>query len=172
MLSIIIALIVVLADQISKYFVVGCLKPAHQIKLIDGVLNFTYVENTGAAFGSFSENRAVFMCFSVLIIVALCIVVFKFHGKSRLFDVCIGLILGGGVGNMIDRVRLGYVVDFIDFCAFDFWKYVFNIADSVVVVGCVLAVIFILFDKNVQDETIGKKNTQSPNSEEENAHDE
>lgn len=148
MLSLFIVIITVLADQISKYFVVDLLKPIHQTQLIEGVLNFTYVENTGAAFGSFSENRAVFMCFSVLIIAVLSFAVYKFHGKNKLFDVCLGLILGGGVGNMIDRVRLGYVVDFIDFCAFDFWKYVFNIADSAVVVGCILAIVFVLLDKN------------------------
>ena len=150
MLSAIIAIIVVLLDQISKHFVCTNLKPVGSIPVIEGVLNFTYVENTGAAFGMLSDNRIVFMVFSVLIIVVLGYIVAMYHGQSKLFDVCLGLIVGGGVGNMVDRFYLGYVIDFIDFCAFDFWVWVFNIADSAVVVGCILAIIFVLFDKKAQ----------------------
>lgn len=155
MLSALIAIAVILLDQISKHFVCTNLKPIGSIPIIDGILNFTYVENTGAAFGILSDNRAVFMIVSVLVIVVLSIVVVKFQGQSKLFDVCLGLIVGGGVGNMVDRAFLGYVIDFIDFCAFDFWKWVFNIADSAVVVGCILAIIFVIFDKKAA--TIGQK---------------
>lgn len=147
MLSALIAIAVVLLDQISKHFVCLHLKPIGSVPIIDGILNFTYVENRGAAFGILSDNRAVFMIFSVLIIVVLSFATVKFQGQSKLFDVCMGLIVGGGVGNMVDRAFLGYVIDFVDFCAFDFWKWVFNIADSAVVVGCILAIIFVIFDK-------------------------
>jgi len=155
MLSAVIAIAVILLDQISKHFVCTNLKPVGSIPIIDGVLNFTYVENTGAAFGILSDNRAVFMIISVLVIIVLSIVVVKFQGQSKLFDVCLGLIVGGGVGNMVDRAFLGYVIDFIDFCAFDFWKWVFNVADSAVVVGCILAIIFVAFDKKAA--AIGQK---------------
>ncbi len=154
MLSAVIAIAVILLDQISKHFVCTNLKPVGSIPIIDGVLNFTYVENTGAAFGILSDNRAVFMIVSVLVIIVLSIVVVKFQGQSKLFDICLGLIVGGGVGNMVDRTFLGYVIDFIDFCAFDFWKWVFNVADSAVVVGCILAIIFVAFDKKAA--TIGQ----------------
>lgn len=147
MLSTIIAIIVVLLDQISKHFVCTNLKHVGSVAVIDGVLNFTYVENTGAAFGMLSDNRAVFMVISVIIIAVLGYIVAIYHGQSKLFDVCLGLIVGGGVGNMVDRVFLGYVIDFIDFCAFDFWVWVFNIADCAVVVGCILAIVFVAFDK-------------------------
>ena len=149
MLSTLIAIAVVLLDQISKHFVCTDLKPVGSIPVIDGILNFTYVENRGAAFGILSDNRAVFMVLSVIIIVFLGFVVDKYRGQSILFDICLGLIIGGGVGNMVDRAYLGYVVDFIDFCAFDFWKYVFNIADCGVVVGCVLFIAVLIFDKNL-----------------------
>ena len=155
MLSAVIAIAVILLDQISKHFVCTNLKPTGSIPVIDGILNFTYVENTGAAFGILSDNRAVFMIVSVLVIVVLSIVIVKYQGQSKLFDVCLGLIVGGGVGNMVDRAFLGYVIDFIDFCAFDFWKWVFNVADSAVVVGCILAVIFVIFDKKAS--AIGQK---------------
>ena len=159
MLSAIIAFVVVLLDQISKHFVCLNLKPVGSIELIKGILNFTYVENTGAAFGLLSDNRVVFMVFSVIIIAVLSYIVAIYHGQSKLFDVCLGLIVGGGIGNMVDRAFLGYVVDFIDFCAFDFWKWVFNIADSAVVVGCILAIIFVIFDKKAA--TIGQKAEES-----------
>lgn len=147
MLSIIILVAVILLDQLSKYFVVQYLKPVGSVTVIENILDLTYVENTGAAFGSFSENRVVFMTASVVIIAVLGFVMFKFRGQNKLFDVCLALIVGGGIGNMIDRIRLGYVVDFIDFCAFDFWKYIFNVADSAVVVGCILAIAYVLFDR-------------------------
>ena len=159
MLSAIIAIAVVLLDQISKHFVCLHLKDAASVPVIEGVLNLTYVENTGAAFGILSDNRAVFMVSSIIIIAVLGYVVAVFHGQSKLFDVCLGLIVGGGIGNMVDRAFLGYVVDFIDFCAFDFWVWVFNIADCAVVVGCILAIIFVVFDKKAA--TIGQKNNAS-----------
>ncbi len=163
MLSAVIAIAVILLDQISKRFVCTNLKPVGSIPIIEGVLNFTYVENTGAAFGMLSDNRAVFMVISVLVIIVLSIVIVKFQGQSKLFDVCLGLIVGGGVGNMVDRAFLGYVVDFIDFCAFDFWKWVFNVADSAVVVGCILAIIFVAFDKKaaVIGQTTEVKNAEN-----------
>ena len=132
MLSAIIAIAVVLLDQISKHYVCLYLKPVGNVVLIDGILDLTYVENTGAAFGILSDNRVVFMVASVIIIALLGYIVAEFHGQSKLFDVCLGLIVGGGIGNMVDRAFLGYVIDFIDFCAFDFWVWVFNIADSAV----------------------------------------
>lgn len=150
MLSVIIAVAVVLLDQLSKILVVNNLKPIGSFPVIKDVLNLTYVENKGAAFGILSENRFVFMIASILIIALLGFVVYKYHGQSKLFDICLGLILGGGVGNMIDRVIYGYVIDFVDFCAFDFWKYVFNVADSAVVVGCILAIVFLAFDKKTK----------------------
>ena len=166
MLPALIAIAVVLLDQISKHFVCIYLKPVGSITLIDGILNFTYVENTGAAFGILSDNRAVFMVMSVLIIVVLSYITVKFQGQSKLFDVCLGLIVGGGIGNMVDRALIGYVIDFIDFCAFDFWKWVFNIADSAVVVGCILAIIFVVFDKKAAAMGQNTEKTNVENSDE------
>lgn len=160
MLSVIIAIAVVLLDQISKHFASLNLKPVGNVSVIDGLLDFTYVENTGAAFGILSDNRVVFMVFSVMIIALLGYIVALYHGQSKLFDVCLGLIVGGGVGNMVDRAFLGYVIDFIDFCAFDFWVWVFNIADCAVVVGCILAIIFVLFDKKAA-EMVDKKSSDT-----------
>lgn len=166
MISVIIAAVVVLIDQLSKLLVINNLMPIGNVPLIKGVLEFTYVENDGAAFGMLSDNRYVFMIASVLIIALLGFVIYNYHGQSKLFDVCLGLILGGGVGNMIDRIRFGYVVDFIDFCAFDFWTWVFNIADSAVVVGCILAIVFVMFDKKAASIINEKSETDVENIDE------
>lgn len=171
MLSVIIAAAVILVDQLSKVLVLKYLAPVGNIPLIKGVLEFTYVKNGGAAFGILSENRYVFMVASVLIIALLGFIVYKFHGQSKLFDVCLGLILGGGIGNMIDRIRLEYVVDFIDFCAFDFWTWVFNVADSAVVVGCFLAIICLIMEQKTGKKLFEENkanNTQTENNGEDN----
>lgn len=139
------AIIVVILDRISKYLVVEHLKDIKSIPVIENVLNFTYVENRGMAFGALQNARWVFMIVTSLIIVAIVVLFIKHGGKSKLFDVSLGLILGGGIGNMIDRVFLGYVIDFIDFCAFDFWTWVFNVADSAVTVGSIIFAVYLVF---------------------------
>ena len=91
------------------------------------------------------------MVASVLIIALLGFIVYKFHGQSKLFDVCLGLILGGGIGNMIDRIARGFVVDFVDVKCIPHWKYIFNVADIFVCVGCGLFILYILlFETKVQ----------------------
>lgn len=139
-----IALGVIALDQISKILVLEFLYEG-QIQLIPDVLHFTYVENTGMAFGLLSDHRWVFMLLSVIGIAAVAVYMY-FFVKSRLGRVSLSLIVGGGIGNMIDRVRLGFVVDFIDFCAFDFWMWVFNIADAAVCVGAALFVLDLIRD--------------------------
>lgn len=128
---------VIAADQASKLIVLAKLYES-QYQLIPDILHFTYVENRGMAFGLLADHRWVFMLFSVLGIALVCAYLFLFV-KTRLGRVSLSLIIGGGIGNMIDRVRLGFVVDFIDFCAFPkLWTWVFNIADAAVCIGAAL----------------------------------
>ena len=130
---------VILLDQISKILIVHNLYEG-QVDLIPHFFRFTYVENRGMAFGMLSEHRWVFIVLSVVGIAAVAAYLW-FFVKSRLGRVALSMIVGGGVGNMIDRVRLGFVVDFIDFYALDFWVWVFNIADAAVCVGAGLFVL-------------------------------
>lgn len=139
------AIIVIILDRFSKFLAVEHLKEVKSIPVIENVLNFTYVENRGMAFGALQNARWVFMIATSLIIVAIVVIFIKYGGKSKLFDISLGLILGGGIGNMIDRIFLGYVIDFIDFCAFDFWTWVFNVADSAVTVGSIMFALYIIF---------------------------
>lgn len=135
----------VVVDQVSKILVVKYLKDIVSVELIPGIFRFTYVENRGAAFGMLSDNRWVFMIISTLAIGALIVYLWKFRPDSRLACLALSMIAGGGIGNMIDRVALGYVVDFIDFCAFpSVWMWVFNIADSFVCVGAGLLILWLI----------------------------
>lgn len=135
---------VIALDQVSKILVLNLLYEK-QIEIIPGVLNFTYVENRGMAFGLLSDHRWVFMVLSVLGIGLVGYYLFRYV-KSTLGRVSLALIVGGGIGNMIDRVYLGFVVDFIDFCLFDFWVWVFNIADAAVCVGAALFVLELILE--------------------------
>ena len=135
---------VVALDQVSKLLVLRFLYE-DQITLIPGVLDFTYVENRGMAFGLLADHRWVFMVFSTVGIALLTLYLFRFV-KSRLGRVALALVIGGGIGNMIDRIAYGFVVDFIDFCAFDFWKWVFNIADAAVCIGAGLFILQLILD--------------------------
>jgi signal peptidase II len=131
---------VIIIDQATKWLCVAFLKEAESVPLIRGFLHLTYVENRGAAFGSFSEHRWVFMIFSVVAIVAVTTYLLRFSENNRLLRCSLALIISGGVGNMFDRVGLGYVVDFIDFHAI--WQYIFNIADCFVCIGAGLMVLY------------------------------
>ena len=127
---------VIALDQISKALVLKLLYEGHVV-LIPGVLDFTYVENRGMAFGLLADHRWVFMVLSVLGIALVGFYLYRFV-TSTLGRVSLALVIGGGIGNMIDRISLGFVVDFIDFCLFDFWVWVFNVADAAVCVGAAL----------------------------------
>ncbi len=141
----IVAVLAVALDQVSKYLAVAYLKDIVTFPVIENVLHFTYVENRGAAFGMLSGHRWVFMVASVVGIIALIVWLAVSKIKSRWMQCAIALVIGGGIGNMIDRVRLEYVIDFIDCRFIDF--YVFNIADSCVCVGCAMVILAVIIDE-------------------------
>ncbi len=138
-------------DQVSKILVVEFLDRDTPFVIIEGVFRFKYSENRGAAFGSFEEQRWVFMVASIIGIAGLCIYLFVFKPKSKLACTAISMVIGGGIGNMIDRIfRTGeiykgenVVVDFLDFYAFpDIWNAIFNVADSFVCIGAGLLILW------------------------------
>ena len=147
--SLVIAEVVLVLDQLTKIWVVSGMEISQSIPVIRNVLHMTYVQNRGMAFGLFENNRMLFMIPTVILIGAVILAIVKLGRKNKLLDTSLGLILGGGVGNMIDRVARGFVVDFVDFCTFDFWQWVFNVADAAVVVGTVLFMIAMITDKNL-----------------------
>ncbi|MBP3579633.1 MAG: signal peptidase II [Clostridia bacterium] len=149
MLACFLAAMVIIIDQLTKMCVLSSMELSQSIQVIKDVLHITYVQNKGMAFGLFANNRMLFMIPTVILIAVIIFTIVKFGRKNKLLDMAMGLVLGGGIGNMIDRIARGYVVDFVDFCAFDFWQWVFNVADAAVVVGAFMFVLAMLTDKKL-----------------------
>ncbi len=153
--------VTVLIDQITKYLAVKYLTAVDTVPLIKDVLHLTYVENTGAAFGMMKDKRWVFMTVSVVAIAVLIGVIIAYGRELVFASVSLAMVLGGGIGNMIDRTLLGYVVDFIDFRLINFA--VFNGADSFVCVGAFFLIIY-LFKDLISEYKAEKEKKQAENS--------
>ena len=139
-------------DQLTKWMAVIWLEGGPSVTFLKGVLDFTFVENKGAAMGMLAGHRWVFMVVSSVAIVGLSVYLFRHRKDSLWVQVPLAMIIGGGIGNMIDRVALGYVIDFLDFSNIGF-PWVFNVADSFVTVGSFLLIFLLavpLFKKKKQ----------------------
>ncbi len=131
-----------LLDQISKYLILSSFSEGMSVPIIRDIFHLTFVKNTGAAFGIFQERNLLFIILSIIIIAAILISAIRARKEEKLFLAALGLLLGGAVGNLTDRIFLGYVVDFLDF---RIWP-VFNIADSAITIS-IIVLIFILWKK-------------------------
>ena len=140
-------IVTVFLDQLTKYLTVLHLKPIDTLPIIEDVLHLTYVENTGAAFGMMKDARWVFMVTSTAAIIGILgYMIHRVYIKKEKMPwmeaLSLSLIVGGGIGNMIDRTMLGYVVDMID-CRFINFA-VFNVADSFVCIGAGLMILYLM----------------------------
>lgn len=138
------AVLITVADQLTKYFTVENIPLFGRVEVLDGLFHLTYVQNTGAAFSSFEGMLWLFALIFGLFTAA---IVWEFWKKSMGFTPferwCIVAIWAGGLGNMIDRLRLGYVVDMI---CLDFIRFpVFNVADIFITCGCFVLLIHLVF---------------------------
>lgn len=133
-------------DQLTKWLIYFNLPINDEIVVIDGLFEITHIRNPGMAFGLLPDQRWIFITASIIGISAICVYVFKFSKDSRLVKIGFALVVGGGLGNMVDRIALGEVIDMIHVTVFnDFFPWVFNIADSCVCVGSGIAIVgFIL----------------------------
>lgn len=131
--------VILTLDLVTKFLLTN-----KTIILIDGVLSFKYSENTGAAFSIFENQVLMLIIFTIVFLIALIAFArFMKHKKHWLFNVSYGLVLGGAIGNLIDRIAFGYVRDFV---SLDFMNFaIFNLADSALCVGVVLLCIYLLF---------------------------
>jgi len=139
-----IGLLILVADQLSKAWVRVSL-PEGQSLFEVGFFQITHVQNTGAAFGLFRGQALILTIFAIISITVILVYVFVSYRRfpwldSMLSKLALGLVFGGIVGNLIDRLRLGHVTDFIDF---GFWP-AFNIADSAVTVGVIIFAYYLL----------------------------
>lgn len=143
MIYIIIGALVLIGDILTKLWASGTLADIGMIPIIRGVFNLTYVENSGVAFGMMRDKRIIFVTLSVVILVILGIYFYRAKNKNIWLRLGTVLIFSGSIGNMIERVSKGYVVDFLDFCLINFP--VFNIADIAVCIGAAALVVHFLF---------------------------
>ena len=134
---------IVALDQFTKYLTVANIALGQDVPFIPGFLGFTYLQNTGAAFSSFEGQQWLFAVIFILFTIG---IIYEFKKNTMKFTNferwCIVAIYGGGLGNMIDRVRLGYVVDMIETKFMEFP--VFNVADCFICCGCVLLLVHLL----------------------------
>lgn len=144
------ALVVVILDQFTKALILGSVDVSHPdmiqpgrvfAEIIPGVLSFTMVRNTGVSFGLFGGGEARWFLTVFSILVAGALAWWAMKAQRRLLVTAIGLVIGGAIGNVIDRIRFGYVVDFIDFSATGLFPWVFNLADSAITVGVALLIL-------------------------------
>ncbi|MCP4229953.1 MAG: signal peptidase II [bacterium] len=126
--------VLLLADQLSKLYIVMNIPLGVRREVIAGLLNFTHSRNPGGAFSIFADHPNLFLIVSSIAIIILIIVYFKM-ARSTSTGLFSAVILSGAIGNMIDRFRLGQVVDFIDFYVGSWHWYIFNVADAAITVG-------------------------------------
>lgn len=143
---------VIVCDQVSKRVIVAT-KPAGVV-VIPYILNFTYITNDGAAWGMLDDHRWVFMVMSVIGIAAFSLYLFGKKRGNRWIDLGLAFVIGGGIGNMIDRVFLGEVVDFLEAAFMNFP--IFNVADSFVCVGAAILLVALVADI-IREEKRGKE---------------
>lgn len=142
----------ILLDQFTKLLAVVYLKGNAPISLIPGVLELRYLENRGAAFGMMQGAKIFFLIITPIILAAVIYALVKMpsDGKYRVLHILLDCVAVGAVGNMIDRIRLDYVVDFIYISLIDFP--IFNVADMFVSISCVVGAVLILFSNKYKDE--------------------
>lgn len=155
----ILGVILIAADQLIKLWIVENLMPVNVMDFIRfgdfEVLGLRYCENTGAAFSSFSGARWFLVALVSVMLVVLLVFTIRYKHKRPLFLISSAMIISGGIGNLIDRIRLGYVIDYLDVKLFNFA--VFNFADICVVVGAILLLIFLFF---IEPKVIAEENSE------------
>ncbi|OQY00718.1 MAG: signal peptidase II [Desulfobacteraceae bacterium 4572_130] len=143
---------IIIFDQTTKFFISKLVPLYKIIPVIDGFFNITYIMNKGGAFGIFAnqslEIRKFFFIFLSSIIAFIILWLYKkTAGKNLLFSLSLAAIFGGAVGNLIDRFRLGKVIDFLDFYIGNYHWPAFNIADSAITIGMVVFIYHVVFNK-------------------------
>lgn len=150
MIYFIIAALIVMLDQVAKYFITLHIAPGAYVPLIPGVIHLTYVENTGAAFSFMSDMRWVLVAVSAVVIILIIIGMMKYKDKiDPIGKIALAVILGGAVSHLFDRAVLGYVVDYLEF---DFVRFaVMDIADWFITIGGIVFCLYYLLHSSEKD---------------------
>ena len=149
--DVLLLLVLIFLDQLTKHFAVVYLKDQLPVTIIDGVFELNYLENRGAAFGMLQNQKFFFIFIAVVILAVIVYVLIKTPNQHKYVKLHIALvcIAGGAIGNMVDRLKLDYVVDFLYFSLINFP--IFNVADIYVTVTMILLLILILFFYKEED---------------------
>lgn len=148
MIYFLITIVAIIIDQITKHMATLHLKGNEPKVIIDGFFKLFYLENAGAAFGMFHGKQGFFFAITVVVVVGITYEMIKLKNTNPFLSVVLALILGGTIGNFIDRLRHSYVVDFLSFTFFGKDFAVFNVADICITVGAILLLIYIIFLDN------------------------
>ena len=140
-------------DQLFKYLIVSHFELNQTQVLIPNILNLTYIRNEGVAFGMFSGMPWVFIALTSVMLAAIIIYMFVKRPKSKFFYFTIALIIGGGIGNLIDRIAYGYVVDYL---SLSFFHPVCNFADYCITLGVIMLAVYLLFFADKKDKKVRK----------------
>ncbi len=137
------ALAIIVLDQLSKAWILDglSLREVGQVLVAPPLLKFSYVENSGVSFGLLGGGAARWFLSAFSVIVSGALAWWALRTDRRLLSTAIGLVIGGALGNAIDRIRFGYVVDFIDLSGTHVFPWVFNIADSAITIGVILLIL-------------------------------
>lgn len=144
----IIAAIIVIIDQITKFLTVQNIPLGESMEVIPGIFSLTYIQNTGAAWSILEGQMAFFYIVTIIVVIMLVYFLHKEAKGEPLFAIAISFILGGALGNFIDRLHLQYVIDMfqLDFISFP----IFNIADSALTIGVIVMLIYVIKDEFIQ----------------------
>ena len=149
-------IVTVVADQLTKMLVVDSLHLYESLEIIPGFFNLVYVTNSGAAFSMLADINSpwrhyFFLGIGLAALVGLSVAYWKLRIVNRLYSWPLALIAGGAAGNLIDRVRFGSVIDFLDFYVSNYHWPAFNVADSAICVGAGLFLLINIFDTRIQE---------------------
>lgn len=146
--------VVIGIDQWTKYWIVTHLEFGEIQTVVKHFFSLTYVQNTGAAWNILEGKTAFFVVITLIAVVVVSYLLIQYRNESKFLTIGLSLVLAGAIGNFIDRIRLGYVVDMIqvDFIQFP----IFNIADASLVIGVILIFIYAIFEERLKGKTHGR----------------
>lgn len=141
------AAIILILDQVSKFIICRIILPGGSFPVIENIFHLTHVQNQGAAFGLFPNQTLFFISITLLTVLLILFFHQRISKKGSSFSCALGLILGGALGNLIDRIRLKAVIDFLDFSLKGHHWPSFNIADSAITIGAIILLFSVIFKK-------------------------
>jgi signal peptidase II len=150
------AFAIILLDQITKYYINSYMSVGDSFPVIHGFFNIAHVRNPGAAFGIFSKSPEIFRTVFLIAVTTAAMVLILYYvrmnrGRDALMNLALSMIFGGAIGNLIDRIRFGEVIDFLDFYVGPHHWPAYNVADSAISTGAVLLLLTLIWKKGEKD---------------------